>query len=211
MHLGRYPMEKLRRVDRPTTLITENVKQVPKRAGFFVRAFYGDLGPKPAREIRRFITKNPLNAAIGHLHWKHVPRSQGRSGGREGAAPQRRGRAYETHQVALLLPRRRHGRGLRGARICLVLARERRHADRDPAQIRRRHRDRPGLGHVRSVVRRRLGLGRAELSRLSERLHHRDHRRRLYPPPRISRPGALERPWRRDADSADAALPGSAR
>ena len=39
MHLGRYPMEKLRRVDRPTTLITENVKQVPKRAGFFVRAF----------------------------------------------------------------------------------------------------------------------------------------------------------------------------
>ena len=77
MHLGRYPMEKIRRVDRPTTLITDGVKQVPKRAGFFVRAFYGDLGPKPAREIRRFITKNPLNAAIGHLHWKHVPAHKG--------------------------------------------------------------------------------------------------------------------------------------
>ena len=49
MHLGRYPMEKIRRVDRPTTLITDDVKQVPKRAGFFVRAFYGDLGPKPAQ------------------------------------------------------------------------------------------------------------------------------------------------------------------
>ena len=81
MHLGRYPMEKIRRVDRPTTLITDGVKQVPKRAGFFVRAFYGDLGPKPAREIRRFITKNPLNAAIGHLHWKHVPAHKGDPGG----------------------------------------------------------------------------------------------------------------------------------
>ena len=77
MHLGRYPMEKIKRVERPTTLITDAVKQVPKRAGFFVRAFYGDLGPKPAKEIRRFITKNPLNAAIGHLHWKHVPAHKG--------------------------------------------------------------------------------------------------------------------------------------
>jgi reductive dehalogenase len=76
-HLGRYRMEKIRRVDSPTTLITDNVKQVPKRAGFFVRAFYGDLGPKAGKEIRRFITKHPLNAAIGHLHWKHVPDHKG--------------------------------------------------------------------------------------------------------------------------------------
>ncbi len=76
-HLGHYKMEKLKRVDKPTTLITDNVKQVPKRAGFFVRAFYGDLGPKAGAEIRRFITKHPLNAAIGHLHWKHVPVHKG--------------------------------------------------------------------------------------------------------------------------------------
>ncbi|NQU72941.1 MAG: reductive dehalogenase [Rhodospirillales bacterium] len=77
MHLGRYKMEKIKRVDKPTTLITDKVKGVPKRAGFFVRAFYGDLGKKPGEEIRRFITKNPLNAAIGHMHWKHVPMHKG--------------------------------------------------------------------------------------------------------------------------------------
>ncbi len=76
-HLGRYPMERIKRVDRPTTLITDQVRQVPKRAGFFVRAFFGDLGKRPAEEVRRFITKSPLNAAIGHLHWKHVPMHKG--------------------------------------------------------------------------------------------------------------------------------------
>jgi reductive dehalogenase len=76
-HLGRYAMERLRRVDTPTTLITDQVRQVPKRAGFFVRAYFGDLGKRPAQEVRRFITKSPLNAAIGHLHWKHVPMHKG--------------------------------------------------------------------------------------------------------------------------------------
>ncbi len=83
MHLGRYPLEKIRRVSKPTTLITENVRRVPKRADFFVRAFYGDLGKKAGQEIKRFITKNPLNAAIGHLHWKQVPIHKGE------AAPER--------------------------------------------------------------------------------------------------------------------------
>jgi len=77
MHLGRYPMEKIKRVDTPTTLITDDIKRVPKRADGFVRAFFGDMGKKPAKEIRRFITKNPLNAAIGHLHWKQVPIHRG--------------------------------------------------------------------------------------------------------------------------------------
>jgi reductive dehalogenase len=77
MHLGAFPMEKLKRVDVPTTLITGDIKRVPKRADGFVRAFFGDLGPKPKTEIRRFITKNPLNAAIGHLHWAQVPIHRG--------------------------------------------------------------------------------------------------------------------------------------
>ncbi len=72
-HLGKYPMEKIKRVEAPTTLITDQVRRVPKRAGFFVRAYFGDLGKRPAEEVRRFITKSPLSAAIGHLHWKHVP------------------------------------------------------------------------------------------------------------------------------------------
>lgn len=77
MHLGPYPMEKIRRVDQPTTLITDDVKPVPKRADFFVRAFMGDLGPKAGVEIRRFVTKQPFNAAIGRLHWKQVPVHRG--------------------------------------------------------------------------------------------------------------------------------------
>lgn len=76
-HLGRYPMERIKRVDAPTTLITDDVARVPKRADFFVRAFHGDLGRKPAAEIKRFITKNPLNAAIGHLHWKQLSAHRG--------------------------------------------------------------------------------------------------------------------------------------
>ncbi len=76
-HLGEYPMEKIKRVEAPTTLITDQVRRVPKRAGFFVRAYFGDLGKRPAEEVRRFITKSPLSAAIGHLHWKHVPMHKG--------------------------------------------------------------------------------------------------------------------------------------
>ena len=48
-------MEKIRRVDKTTTLITDDIKRVPKRADGFVRAYFGDLGKKPAKEIRRFI------------------------------------------------------------------------------------------------------------------------------------------------------------
>ncbi|MFQ5472878.1 MAG: reductive dehalogenase [Dehalococcoidia bacterium] len=77
MHLGRYPMEKIKRVDKPTTLITDSVKAVPKRAGFFVRAFHGDIGDKAHSEIRRFITKTPLNRAFGHIHWQLVPTHKG--------------------------------------------------------------------------------------------------------------------------------------
>ncbi len=77
MHLGRYPMEKIRKVDEPTTLITDDIQRVPKRAGFFVRAFHGDIGKKAGTEIKRFITKSPLNRAFGHLHWAQVPIHRG--------------------------------------------------------------------------------------------------------------------------------------
>ncbi len=73
LHMGPYPMEKIRRVDKPTTLITDKIERVPLRANFFARAFYGDLGKKPAEEVRRFIAKYPLNRAIGRVHWRQVP------------------------------------------------------------------------------------------------------------------------------------------
>ncbi len=60
-HLSQYPMEQVRRVDRPTTLILDDeVPRVPKRALFFRRAANGDLGPKAQREVKRFAYKHPL-------------------------------------------------------------------------------------------------------------------------------------------------------
>lgn len=60
-HLSKYPMEQVKRVDRPTTLILEDeVPRVPKRAGFFERAIHGDLGPKAQKERTRFSFKHPF-------------------------------------------------------------------------------------------------------------------------------------------------------
>ncbi|MCZ6764328.1 MAG: NAD-binding oxidoreductase, partial [Alphaproteobacteria bacterium] len=71
-HLSRYPMEQVRRVDKPTTLILEDeVPRVPKRAAFFERALRGDLGPKAQRERHRFAFKQPhslgMMSAMRHI------------------------------------------------------------------------------------------------------------------------------------------------
>ena len=64
-HLGPFPMETVRRVDRPTTLILDaEVPRVPRRAGFFDRALRGDLGEKSTRERNRFAFKQPHAAAM---------------------------------------------------------------------------------------------------------------------------------------------------
>lgn len=64
-HLSRYPMEQVKRVDRPTTLILdEEVPQVPKRAAFFQRALHNDLGDKAKNERTRFAFKTPLSFSL---------------------------------------------------------------------------------------------------------------------------------------------------
>jgi len=60
-----YPMETVKRIERPTTLILDDeVPRVPKRAAFFERALKGDLGDKAQRERARFATKHPLSRAM---------------------------------------------------------------------------------------------------------------------------------------------------
>ena len=60
LHLGRYPMEKIKRVDEPTTLVLEDeVPRVPKRAAFFARAANGDFGPKFVEDRKVFAYKTP--------------------------------------------------------------------------------------------------------------------------------------------------------
>ncbi|MFK8024979.1 MAG: Fe-S protein [Ilumatobacter sp.] len=77
-HLGRYPMEKLDRVDEPTTLIIDDeVQRVPARHNFFVRARAGDLGDRPKAEVARFIPKAPHGMASGQMLGQLVPLQDG--------------------------------------------------------------------------------------------------------------------------------------
>ena len=74
LHLGRYPMERIRRVAEPTTLILrDEIVRVTRRSDFFTRALAGDLGPKPKAERGRFATKHPLAFAMTPLIRAMVP------------------------------------------------------------------------------------------------------------------------------------------
>jgi reductive dehalogenase len=77
-HLSAYPMETVKRVDRPTTLILDDeVPQVPKRAAFFQRALHGDLGEKAKKERTRFAFKTPFSFGLLQLIRAMVPFQDG--------------------------------------------------------------------------------------------------------------------------------------
>ena len=83
-HLSPYPMEQVKRVERPTTLILDDeVPRVPKRAAFFARARVGDLGEKAQKEVARFAIKHPLTAGL-------VPLLSALAGKQEGEVAQAR-------------------------------------------------------------------------------------------------------------------------
>ncbi len=74
VHMGHYEMERIKRVDEPTTLVLgDEIKRMPKRADLFSRALAGDLGEKPAAERRRFAVKHPLAFAMTPLIRNMVP------------------------------------------------------------------------------------------------------------------------------------------
>ncbi len=77
-HLSRYPMETVKRVARPTTLILDDeVPRVPKRAAFFQRALHGDLGDKAKKERTRFSFKTPLSFSLLQVIRALVPHQDG--------------------------------------------------------------------------------------------------------------------------------------
>ncbi len=77
-HLGAYPMERVKRVERPTTLILDDeVPRVPKRAEFFMRARSGDLGAKAQREVARFAFKHPITHGLMPVLRSMVPHQDG--------------------------------------------------------------------------------------------------------------------------------------
>ena len=64
-HPDPFPVECLKRVDRPTTIVMENeVQRVHERESGFNRALRGDFGPYLQKERSRFVMKHPLSGAL---------------------------------------------------------------------------------------------------------------------------------------------------
>lgn len=104
-HLSRYPMETVKRVDRPTTLIIDDeVPRVPKRAAFFQRAVHGDLGEKSRAERGRFAFKTPFATSLLGAIRAMVPHQDGALGeanGTEFGDPAANSRAIKSLSYAL--------------------------------------------------------------------------------------------------------------
>lgn len=67
---SRFPVEKLKRVEKTTSLIDEErIPRVPKSSEFFLRAAFGDLGkgPQKASVAGYSVVKSPLSAALRHV------------------------------------------------------------------------------------------------------------------------------------------------
>lgn len=61
-----FPVHTLKRVDRPTTSISDHlVQRTDQREHGFARAGRGDFGPFLAGEFKRFVPKHPLSRSLG--------------------------------------------------------------------------------------------------------------------------------------------------
>lgn len=77
-HLGPFPVEQLKRVDKPTTLIFDDeVPRVPSRANFYIRSAMGDLSKKTSREANRWSQKHPVSQGIVRPMWALKPLQDG--------------------------------------------------------------------------------------------------------------------------------------
>jgi len=75
---GRYPMEKVRRVEETTTfIIDDEVPRLPKRVNGFYRGHKGDFGPKAKAEFWRFATKTPVGEAMVKIQAAQMPHQDG--------------------------------------------------------------------------------------------------------------------------------------
>ena len=70
---GPYPMERLKKVEQPTTRITDDIPRFDEREHGFARAMRGDYGANTAHEFERFINKHPLGAALANMAGLMVP------------------------------------------------------------------------------------------------------------------------------------------
>lgn len=76
-----YPLHKLKRVDRPTTVINDDeVSRMDERDGGFHRAGQGDYGDFIRKEYKRFMTKYPLSKALLAMSRHLAPVVKGEEG-----------------------------------------------------------------------------------------------------------------------------------
>ena len=65
--LGHYPLERLKRVDQPTTYIGPNVHRVSEYEAGFLKAGRGEYGPRLKAEASRFVSKEPVAAVLSQM------------------------------------------------------------------------------------------------------------------------------------------------
>lgn len=65
--LGPYPLQRLKRVDKPTTYVGPNVQRVSERQAGFMKAAWGDYGPRLEAEMKRFVLKHPVSGAMSRI------------------------------------------------------------------------------------------------------------------------------------------------
>jgi len=78
IYSGPFPVENLKRVERPTTSIMEDkVQRVDERESGFRRAGRGDFGPVIKKEYSRFVQKHPLSGALRQMMGHMIPKVDG--------------------------------------------------------------------------------------------------------------------------------------
>lgn len=97
-------MERLKRVDQPTTKITENVQRFDEREHGFNRARRGDLGPVAARERPRLVGKFPISAALAAMTAHLAPVVDGEVAPQKAPIPEDPPDFKSSHQTVRVLP-----------------------------------------------------------------------------------------------------------
>src|SRR5208283_5759703 len=83
-----FPMGKIKRVDRPTTMIDAvKVKRVREREGGFMKAASGDYGPILQSEFHRFVPKHPLSGSLSWMRNAMKPLLDGMAADHEAPLP----------------------------------------------------------------------------------------------------------------------------
>ena len=208
-HLGAYPFEKLNRRDETTTFIDEpRVPRFPKRADFFARAVFGDMGKEMQNNAKGgfYVQKSAIGAcarrALGALLLLQFGEARGPIS--SSVVRSRAQRRECEGRVLLHGDRRRRALALSG----MGLLQPRRCRQRDEAVSQECGVDalRPGARDLRGRQRRRLDLRGAKHARLSALLASGRRDRRADSQARLFGARAYRAGWRRAAAAAAAAV-----